>query len=66
MADQKSRGGQKEVTGQATEKEEHRTAHQDGDQAPRRTHHMKEDAARGQQGDNGGYNEQPARPQSGD
>ena len=58
MADQKSRGGQKDVNAPKGQEEKNRDVH------PKETHgqhgerDMKEDAARGQQGDDGGYHGQ--------
>ena len=53
MADQKSRGGQKRATGKQPGGGQHRHAHPREDE-PRREKHMKEDAARGKQGQAGG------------
>jgi len=50
MADQKSRGGQKDVIGRAAEPKQQRHTHPDNDKAPRREKHMKEDTQRGKKG----------------
>ncbi len=64
MADQKSRGGQKEAVGRQPHGGEHRENHQQTDAPSDRS--MKEPAARGQQGRQGGYHGQHGSNQKND